>query len=184
MTTFKLQGFSVAKRYGGVLFDLAAHDKTEKEILKDVTKLQSALREAAFEWSHVTNPTVSLHTQQGIVDKLAGVLNLSEAFYHFLKVVCQNRRLQALLSILEDFSERCKAATGKREGTVQTATRLTQKELKILESSLKKRLGYDVALQQIVRKNLLGGIVMRVGSMMIDASAKTQLRHFQNVMKG
>ena len=184
MSGLKLRGIEVAKRYGGVLFDLARHDKAEERVLKDVTCLQTALRGAELDWSHVTNPTVSLQTQQAVVDKLVNFLKLSELFSHFLKVICHNRRLQGLVSILEDFKERHKAAKGQLEGTVEAAMPLTDKELKQLEASLKQRLGNEVTLRQKTRPNLLGGVVVRVGSLMIDASTGTQLNNLKHVMRG
>ncbi len=170
----------VATRYGSVLFDLIKNEKEKKDALQ----LLMALKGATREWGCVINPTVSLQKQTEILDQLGKHLKLGDLLIHFLKVVCQNRRLQDLISMLEDFEERCKAASGNMEGSVETTTPLTPKEIKNLELSLQQWLGKQVTLHQTPNKTLLGGLIVNIASFRIDGSTQTRLANLHHVMKG
>ncbi|MBI2707386.1 MAG: ATP synthase F1 subunit delta [Proteobacteria bacterium] len=171
----------IAKRYGGVLFSLAQENKVLKDISKDVTRLQTCLLQEPLEWARITSPTTPLKIQRQLVEKLATSLKLGKLTTQFLKVVCHNHRLENLVFMLENFKIRCREGI---EGVVETATELSQQKIEHLQSVLKQQLGKDVSLQQTLKENLLGGIVLRIGTLMIDASLKTTLNKLHHVMKG
>ena len=174
----------IATRYGGVLFGLAQENNALKNVLTEVTRLHQCLIAEPREWSRVVSPTTPLRIQQQVVEKLATSLKLGNLMTDFLKVVCQNHRLQDLVFILENFMVRHKAAGGVVEGVVETATGLSQKDIKALHAILKQHLNKDVDLHQEVKESILGGIALRIGSLMIDASVKTQLNKLRQAMKG
>ncbi len=174
----------IAKRYGGVLFNLAQENKTLKSILKEGVRLRQYLQEESRQWSYVVNPTVSLQTQRQIMESLVVSLKLGSLMKRFLMVLCQNRRLSSLKSILEEFMAQTQSASGIVEGTLETALKLTNEEMEELQKSLKRQLGKDVFLTQDVKESLLAGVVLRMDSMMVDASLKTRLNNLRNEMKG
>jgi F-type H+-transporting ATPase subunit delta len=99
-------------------------------------------------------------------------------------MLCQNRRLQRLNVIFDEFTALTKAAEGIVEGVLETTTELSKNEIETLQKSLKLQLGKDVFLHQEIKESLLGGVVLRIGSMMIDASIGTQLTKLRLAMKG
>lgn len=174
----------IAKRYGGVLFDLAQTNNILEEVLKESNRLTTCLLQEPREWTFIASPVISLKAQSQVIQKMAVSLNLGKLMINFLKVVCYNHRLQNVLFILEDFKARCKAATGVADGTVETAVELPLQTIKELSGALKQRLGKEVVLHQSVNKTLLGGLIIRIGSFMIDASLETQLNKLRYVLKG
>lgn len=174
----------IAKRYGGVLFDLAQESKSKKAILKEVTLLHKSLKAWAHEWSWVMRPNVSVQTQLQIMEKIASSLKLGTLMKRFLVVLCQNRRLQNLQSVLNDFIMRSQLSEGMREGVIETASELSKNEIEALEKSLKIQLGKDITLHQVIKETLLAGVILKIGSIMIDASLGTQLHKIRFGMKG
>lgn len=174
----------VAKRYGRVLFELAQENKDSKTVTKDASLLKDSLKEFPLEWSQLLNPSISLQAQTLTMEKLAIVLKLGDLMSRFLGVLCINRRLQKLNVILDDFFVRSHTANNKIEGILETPIELDQKEIEMLQTSLKKQLGKNVSLQQTIKESLLGGVVLRIGSLMIDASIRTQLNKLRYAMKG
>lgn len=174
----------IAKRYGGALFRLAQENKMLKSVLKEVTHLHQCLVVEPREWGRVVSPTTPLRVQQQIVKELALSLNLGDLITSFLKVVCDNYRLQNLTSMLENFMARHKEEEGVIEGVLETAIELSEKDIKNLQAVLKQQLNKDVELQQEIKGSLLGGITLRIGSLMIDASVKTQLNKLHHRMRG
>lgn len=171
----------IAKRYGGVLFSLAQENKVLKDVLTDVTRLHQCLLQEPLEWGRVVSPTTPLKIQRHLTEKLAVSLKLGKLTAQFLKVVCHNHRLENLVFMLENFKIRCRKDI---EGIVETATELSQQKIEHLQSALKQQLGQDVSLRQTIKENLFGGVVLRIGTLMIDASLKTTLNKLHHVMKG
>ncbi len=172
---------AVARRYGGVLSTLAHENNVLKDVLKEAARLHQCCLQDAAAWNRVTSPTTPLKIQLQIIEKLAVSLKLGKLITQFLRVVCHNRRLQTLVFMLEDFMDRCKETV---EGTVETAMELSQQDIERLQDALKYRLKKDVSLRQILKESLLGGLVLRVGPLMIDASIGAQLNKLRYVMKG
>lgn len=184
MANLEIRRDEIAKRYGGVLFDLVQQGKLLKPILKDIERLEACLQKEPRAWTHVVSPTLPLQLQRRIIKNLTSSLKLGELMRHFMLVLCQNRRLSNLHFILEEFKMRTQYAEGIIEGTLETATKISSKDLVNIQTSLKQQLGKDVTLNQIIKENLIAGIVLRIGSMMIDASLETQLKKLQFAMKG
>jgi F-type H+-transporting ATPase subunit delta len=174
----------VAKRYGGALFNLAQENKTLKAVFKGVELLRHSIQKEPQAWSHVVNPTLSLQTQRHIVESLVTSLKLGPLMKRFLMVLCHNRRLSHLNSILGEFTTLTQSASGIVEGVLETASELSKKEMDALQKSLKDQLGKHISLTQVIKENLVAGVVLRIGSMMIDASLGTRLNKLKTAMKG
>ena len=174
----------IARRYGGVLFDLAHKDNTVKGVLNDLKRLRGCVTAEPLEWSRVVSPSLPLHTQRKILKSLLSSLKLGDLMSHFVMTLCQNRRLPHLNLILEEFLERSQRAKGIVEGTLETTMPLSNKEIETLQNALQSQLGENILLHQEVKEHLLGGMILRIGSLMIDASTKTRLNKLRTTMKG
>lgn len=174
----------IAQRYGNVLFDVAQENKQLKPILKDVHRLHQCIQEEPHAWMQVVSPTVIFKTQTQMIEKLSASLKLQPLMHRFLMVLCENHRLRNLKSSLEEFMALNQAAEGIVEGTLETPAMFSQKEIEALEESLRHKLDKTVSLNQEVKECLLAGVVLRLGSLMIDASVGTQLKKLRQEMKG
>jgi F-type H+-transporting ATPase subunit delta len=174
----------IARRYGGVLFNLAQETKTLPSVLKEAMLLRKSIQADLHAWSYIVNPTLPLQTQRHIMESLITSLKLGHLMKQFLMVLCQNRRLAHLNSILDEFTALTQSASGIVEGVLETAYELSKKEMEELQKSLKVELGKDISLTQVIKENLIAGVVLRIGSMMIDASLGTRLNKLKMAMKG
>lgn len=181
MSEMELGQNTIAQRYGGVLHSLAQENDSLADTIRDVSRLHECLAQEPREWAQITSPTTPIKLQYQLTTRLATSLGLSELITQFLKVICHNRRLDALSSILENFKNRYRESL---EGVVDTATPLTQSDINHLQKILKPYFGTPVTLQQRLQENLLGGIILRVGNLMIDASLKTKLNKLHQKIKG
>lgn len=184
MPTLEVKRDEIARRYGNVLLSLAEDKKSVATLQEDVQRLYSEIMKAPAVWAQGVSPIIPLKTQRGIVDKLSSSLKLGVLLSSFLKVICQHRRLKNLTSILEEFIVQSQIAEGVVKGVVETAVELPEKKVKELQQTLKKMLNKDVVLHQDVKESLLGGVIVRIGSVMIDSSMQTQLKKLQSSMKG
>lgn len=174
----------VARRYGNVLFDLAQENNELKTVLKDINRLRHCIDLEPLEWVRLTSPSLPLYTQRRIIESLLSVLKLGTLMNHFVKVLCENRRLPHLKGILDEFMLCVQQAEGIVEGFLETAVALSSPEIEALQKSLTSQLGKNIHLHEEVKAGLLGGVILRMGSLMVDGSMRTQLNKLKTVMKG
>jgi len=174
----------IAKRYGRVLFSLALNESKEKTILKDVESIKSVIDYNRKNWMLVSNMGVKEQDQTQVIAYLKQSLKLDAITENFLHVVASKRRLNCLQGMLTQFINCYKTNHGQVDGTVTTAHPLTKTAIASLAKALDKKLGVSVDLTPHVDSKILGGAIVQVGSLMIDASLGTQLHKLRQSMKG
>jgi len=111
-------------------------------------------------------------------------LGVSDLVRRFVGTVAKNRRLFALSGMIEAFGRLLAAERGEVVAEVKSAKKLTQKQVDALSKELKAATGSDVAIEAEVDENLIGGLVVKVGSRMVDSSIRTKLQNLKFAMKG
>ncbi|WP_128893078.1 F0F1 ATP synthase subunit delta [Erythrobacter sp. HKB08] len=175
---------SLAGRYASALFDLASENGTVTAVESDLDKLDAALAESAELRAATTNPELSRKAQGSAMAGVATHLGLSELTKNFLGVLSQNRRLSHLGDIIRAFRTIAAAQRGEVTAEVTSAHALTDEQLATLKQKLTQREGRTVKLQSKVDPDLLGGLVVTIGSKRIDGSIRTRLNSLANAMKG
>jgi len=166
---------SLAGRYASALFDLASEAGTVTAVESDLDKLRAALGESADLRALTTNPEISRDAAQAAINGVAKLLKLSDLTGNFLGVLAQNRRLSHLPSMIRAFNTIAAAQRGEVTAEVSSAHALSDTQLAALKDKLTAREGCSVKLQTNVDPDLLGGLVVTIGSQRIDGSIKTRL---------
>ena len=171
-------------RYATALFDLAVEGKSVDAVGASLATLKDALAQSADLKSLTNSPMVNRKAAAAGIAAVAGMLGLDKLTTSFLGVLAHNRRLASLPSIIRDFASLAAARRGEISARVTAAHPLTAAQQKALAAKLKAGLGRDVALEITVDPAILGGLVVRVGSRMIDSSLKTRLDSLGQALKG
>ena len=174
---------SLAGRYASALFELASENGTVTAVESDLEKLDAALSESDELASVMTNPQLTRAAQGDAVSAVAKHLELSELTANFLGVLAANRRLSALPGMIAAFKTIAAAQRGEVTATVTSAHPLTKKQTDALKKKLTAREGRTVMLTADVDPDLLGGLVVTIGSQRIDASIRTRLNSLAQAMK-
>lgn len=174
---------SLAGRYASALFDLASEKGTVTAVESDLEKLAAALAESADLVAVTSNPKVTRAQSQAALASVAGVLGLSEITRNFLGVLANNRRLSRLPEIVRAFRAIAAAQRGEVTAEVTSAHALTDAQLDQLRSKLTAREGRTVKIATRVDPELLGGLVVTIGSKRIDGSIRTRLNSLAQAMK-
>lgn len=177
--TSSLQG-----RYASALFDLASENGVVSAVEADLEKLDEALKGSADLSGLIRNPRISREASARAIGGVAGVLELSELTRNFLGVLAGNRRLDRLPEILRAFMAIAAAARGEVTAEVASAHALSDEQLSALQQKLKEREGRTVKIKSSVDPELLGGLVVTIGSKRIDSSIRTRLNSLAQAMKG
>lgn len=171
-------------RYATALFDLAVEHNALDAVLASLETLSGALGRSAEMTSLTNSPMISRGAAAAAIKDLASAMEIDALTSKFLGVLANNRRLSALPSIIRDVRALAAARRGEITARVTTAHALTEKQQGALAAKLKAGLGRDVALDITQDPAILGGLIVRIGSRMIDSSLRTQLNQLGQALKG
>lgn len=175
---------SLAGRYASALFELASENGSVSAIESDLEKLDAALAESSALQDVTTNPALSRHAQGAAIAAVADHLGVSGLTKNFLGVLANNRRLNSLGDMIRAFQTIASAQRGEVTAEVMSAHELNEGQLATLKDKLTARQGRTVKLKPSVDPDLLGGLVVTIGSQRIDGSIRTRLNSLANAMKG
>jgi F-type H+-transporting ATPase subunit delta len=174
---------SLAGRYASALFDLASENGTVTAVENDLETLGAALDESEELRAATTNPQLSRSEQGEAVEAVAKHLKLTGLTTNFLGVLAGNRRLAKLPEMIAAFKTIAAAQRGEVSAKVTSAHKLTDAQLTALREKLTARVGRTVMLTADENPDLLGGLVVTIGSERIDASIRTRINSLSQAMK-
>ena len=174
---------TVAERYAGALFELAKANNEVETAERSLDRFLDTLRNSADLRRFVLSPVFSSSDQQhglAAVLKAAGIAGLVR---DFLLVLARNRRLFAVESVIKSFKALSAKERGEVEAGIISASPLSKAQSQDLTDTLRQKLGKSPKLTVTVDPKLLGGLIVKVGSQMIDTSLRTKLKNLEKAMK-
>jgi F-type H+-transporting ATPase subunit delta len=173
----------IAKRYATAVFDLAREAKKVKDVEADLTALHDAMTTSDDFRSLIHSPIYTRDQQAAAMTAIAKKMKLSGVMANTLTLMAQKRRLFVLPQLVQTLRDIIAEDKGEVTADVTSAKALTKTQADKLAASLKKTTGKTVTLHQSVDETLIGGLIVKVGSKMIDTSIRSKLNSLQNVMK-
>ncbi len=177
--TASLQG-----RYALALFELAVENKVVSAVESDLDTLGQAILGSEDLAALIRNPRIGRELSAKVIDETANLLGLSALTKNFLGVLAANRRLAKLPEIVRAFAQIAASARGEVTAELTSAHPLSAAQVAALAAKLKVREGKDVKLTTTVDPDILGGLVVKIGSIQIDSSIRTRLNSLATAMKG
>lgn len=174
----------IAGRYATALFDLAEEQKALDDVQRDLQTITSLLDESADLETVVRSPVISRQDQAKAMTAVLDAAGVGQTVKNFVNVVAQNRRLFALRGMIRAYNELLAQHRGEVSASVTSAQPLSDEQRGKLADALKQAVGRDVNIETSVDESLLGGMVVRVGSRMVDYSLATKLNSLRLSMKG
>jgi F-type H+-transporting ATPase subunit delta len=165
------------------LFDLARENKSLDRVEADLTAVEAALAESPELRATIVSPVFSRDDLAAAVKAIAAQMELGPETSNTLGLLARNRRLFVLPSLISSVKAMMAAERGEVAARVTSAKPLSEAQTDALRAALKAGVGKDVDLDVVVDEGLIGGLVVKVGSRMIDSSIRSKLAKLQNVMK-
>lgn len=175
---------SLAGRYATALFGLARDEKQIDAVIRSLEKIEAAMNESADFRTLATSPLVDRTDAGKAIRALVPTLGIDAITAKFLGVLAHNGRLSELKAVIKAVRTLAANARGETTAEVISAYPLNDDQVARLKTNLKTRLGRDVTIEAKVEPQLLGGLIVRLGSRMIDASIRTKLNNLALAMKG
>ena len=174
---------SIAGRYAQALFELAKEAGALKALEADAAALAEVLTESPELAAMIASPVVGKGEQSAAMAAVAAKMGLSTLTQNTLALMAQKRRLFVIPQLVQDLQARIAVEQGEVTAEVTSAKALTATQRKALVASLKANVGKEVILNATVDESLIGGLIVKLGSTMIDTSVKAKLAALQNAMK-
>lgn len=173
----------VAGRYASALLDAANEDNQLANVERDINAINALIEESEDMRRLVRSPVFSAEDQTAAIEAVLSKVGAAPLTMNFFKLLVRNRRLFAAQDIIRAFKALAASARGEVQAEVASAIALNDAQLNELRDTLKASVGKDVTLETKVDPSLLGGLVVKVGSRMIDSSLKTKLATLKTRMK-
>jgi F-type H+-transporting ATPase subunit delta len=174
----------VPGRYASALFELAGEAGGIEETGENLNKFQTLLDGSEDLKRFVRSPVFSADDQIAALEAICSKAGIGGLALNFLKLVTSNRRLFAIADMIKAYGQLQAAAKGEIQAEVTSAEPLSDKHVADLKSALKATMGRDVQLATRIDPSILGGLIVKVGSRMMDNSLKTKLQNLKIAMKG
>ncbi len=173
----------VSGRYATALFELARDEKSIDAVKADLGKFDAMLSESADLKRLVRSPVFAADAQLKALSAVLDKAGISGVAANFLKVLTNNRRLFAVSDVIRAFGALVAKYKGEASAEVTVAEPLSDKNLDALKAALKQVSGKDVTLNVKVDPSIIGGLVVKLGSRMVDSSLRTKLNSIKHAMK-
>mgnify|MGYP000365610641 CR=1 FL=1 len=173
----------IAARYATAIFELAKEAKSLPALESNLDDLSAALADSADLRALVSSPVLSRDEQGAGIVAVADKMGLVPELKKGLGLMAAKRRLFVLPQLVTLLAEMIAADKGEVSAEVTSAKALSKAQSEKLAKTLKARIGRDVKLKATVDESLIGGLVVKVGSKMIDTSIRSRLDSLQNAMK-
>mgnify|MGYP003652175360 CR=1 FL=1 len=173
----------LAGRYATALYELSVEAGQLLVVEGDLKSLKSALDESADLRDLATSPIYTREQQSDAMGAVSDAMGLNGLTRNVLGLMAGKRRLFALPAVIASFEEKMADYRGEVTAEVTAAAPLTDDQLAALSDALKASVGKTVMLNVTVDDSIIGGLVVKVGSKMIDSSIKTKLAKLNNAMK-
>lgn len=175
---------SLSGRYALALFELANEHKKLDAVGTDLAAVKQALGESTEFKALTTSPLVGREEAVRAIAATAGVMKLDDITTRFLGVLAKNRRLGQLPAVIRAFTLLAARHRGEITAEVTSAHALDDGQVDAIKQNLRTRMGRDINVDLSVDPAILGGLVVKIGSQMIDGSIRTKLNNLAHAMKG
>ncbi|BCA86174.1 ATP synthase subunit delta [Enterococcus saigonensis] len=174
----KLDKYTVGKRYGKALFELAAEEQVTEAVYHDLLSLKNIYKAIPDLGNMLSDVRLNLNAKRALMDKI--VSEFDGITKNFLEVVFRYNRMDDLVLIIDEYERRYDEAQSLVLGTVTTAVTLSDEQKGQLEEKIASLLGYKKAnLVEKVDPNILGGVVVEANHQVIDGSVKSRLEQLR-----
>ncbi len=183
MTTSMPISSVVLSRYAGALIDLAEEAKNASKIQKDLDAVEAMISDSDELLQVIVSPRTGKKQQEAILSDIAEKAKFQDLTKNFFGVLISNRRLNALPGIIKAYRKEVAKRSGQVEVRVETAEKMTAAQAKDVQKKISVAIGTDVAVEAHVVPEIIGGMVVTIGSYMIDDSVRRKLERLNVALK-
>ena len=174
--------FSTKNSYSQALFELASEGNSANDIENQVSSILELIRKSEDIKEFIKDPTNKIEDQLKIINAISDQFKFNEILKKFLGFVVTKRKFFYIEKILNDYLEVCSRSRGEIKAEIQTAKELNETDISKVKKELTENFGSNIKLNYKHDSSLIGGLVLKVGSTMVDTSIKNKLQQIKKKM--
>ncbi len=179
MSSSRSVSSAVSERYASALLDLAAESKKLEKVESDLLDLQNMIASSNDLRAVLRSPAIKPEQHMRVLTEVSKKAKFQDITANFLNVLAKNRRSYAIETMITSIMEELAERRGQVKARVESAKPLSAAQQKEIASNLKESLGPNVVLDCVVKPELIGGIIITIGSKMIDDSVARKLERLK-----
>ena len=169
----------ISQRYALALYDLSIENNQTKEFASNMSFFMQLLNSNENLKYFIKNPTYSVEDQKVVFDKILNVLNFNKNFFLVLII---KKRIFYLDKIIDKFLNLISSKKGEISANLISSKKLDEKTILEIQKEISSNIKSDIKLKYKIDESLIGGVVLQIGSLMIDTSVKNKLQKYKKLM--
>ena len=182
MSSNKSFSTETSERYALALFELASESSQLEIVEKNINELLQIYDSNKELENFIKNPTQSFKVQLNVLNKISETMSFSKILNSFLSILVTKRRIFFLKKIILSFLKLSAKKKGELNASLVSSKNLSSDEIKKISTELSKSIGSSINFDYKMDKDLIGGLKIQVGSLMIDTSIKNKLKKYEQIM--
>mgnify|MGYP001171971239 CR=1 FL=1 len=172
----------ISQRYALALYELSVETNSTDEFKSNMTNFMKILDSNDDLKKFIKNPTYSTEKQKIIFEKILTTMNFNKTIKNFFSILAIKKRIFFLDKIIEEFLNLVSTKRGEINGSLISSKKIDNKTLVEIEKEISDNIKRPIKLKSKIDENLIGGIVIQIGSLMIDTSIKNKLQKYKKLM--
>tara|TARA_A100001011_G_scaffold362546_2_gene411573 strand:- start:326 stop:883 length:558 start_codon:yes stop_codon:yes gene_type:complete len=178
-TTFSSE---ISQRYALALFELSQENNQTEEFVANINVFKKIYISNKEFRNFVENPTYSAENQKIVFDKILSIMNLNKLVKNFFLTLILKKRIFFVEQIIGEFLKLISQKRGEISGSLISAKKIDDKTITEIEKQITSNIKHSIKLKSKIDESLIGGIVIQIGSLMIDTSIKNKLQKYKKLM--
>ena len=178
-TTFSSE---ISQRYALALYELSKEKNQTEEFVSNMTSFKKIYSSNKEFRNFIKNPTYSAENQKMVFDKIFSAMNLNKLVKNFFSILIIKKRIFFLDQIIEEFLKLISIKRGEISGILISSKRIDKKTILDIEKEISENIKHPIKLKFKIDESLIGGIIIQIGSLMIDTSIKNKLQKYRKLM--
>ncbi len=182
MSKNKTFSSEISQRYALAFYDLAQEKNITQQITSNIVLFKNIFESNQDLKNFVKNPTHSLETQKMVFEKILSLMNLDSMIKNFFLILIIKKRIFFLDKIIDEFLKLVSIKKGEVSANLISSKKIDNKTILEIEKEISTNINKTIKLYSRVDESLIGGVVLQIGSLMIDASIKNRLQKYKKLM--
>ncbi len=172
----------ISQRYALALYDLSKEKNQTEEFITNMTAFIKIFNSNKDLKNFVKNPTYSVENQKIVFDKILSLMNFNKLVKNFFQILIIKKRIFYLDKIIEEFLKLISLKRGEVTGNLISPKEIDENSILEIQREISTNIKRSIKLKSKIDKSLIGGIIIQIGSLMIDASIKNKLQKYKKLM--
>ena len=173
----------ISKRYALALYELSKEKNQTDEYVSNMVTFMKIFNSNKDLKNFIKNPTHSVESQKVIFERILTLMNLNKMIKNFFSILITKKRIFFLDTIVEEFLKLISNKRGEISGSLISSKKIDEKTILDIEREISTNIKRSIKLKPTIDESLIGGIVVQIGSLMIDASIRNKLQKYKKLMK-